>query len=369
MKLIHGLGLIAVAGTLCACLALADTPNYKLANVQGVELFAGPAAANEVLGKNGFVVSDPFFKQFFEPYIQNSLPVFITTDSAWHTYHILLEEAVKQLEEIQAQRLGQFSWRLWEAAQAPRGDPDFADMATYASLGLALQDAGYAAKLPAPQQELLATLRSGVCMVTAPTGYPIAAGNFRAASFYSQSAALADYFAARQWYATVLFRLSDARETRLALKLTALIQERPELAALWEQLSLPFDRLLAQPKMATYTAAAMQARSGSLTAEQITAIQKDLEARLPDARVNDQLMSPDDYVNFGKTIKGFRLLPPRLLPCAAIFQHTTDPKLPDRQLPSGLDFLVASPTLCSAAAAWHRKARRTDLAQDSKPVR
>ena len=235
LKLICRAGLIAAASTVCSGTALAAPPDYDLANVQGVEYFAGSTAARELLRKNGFVVSDPFYKQIFAPYIGNPLPIFITTDSAWHTYHVLLEEAVKQLEETQARRLVQFSRQLWEAAeaQAARGDPDFADLAAYARLGLALQDAGPAAKLPAPQQKLLATLRSGVGEVAAPVGFPLAAANFRAASFYSQSGALADYFAARQWYATVLFRLSDSRETRLALKLAALIQERPELAALW----------------------------------------------------------------------------------------------------------------------------------------
>ena len=358
LKLICRAGLIAAASTVCSGTALAAPPDYDLANVQGVEYFAGSTAARELLRKNGFVVSDPFYKQIFAPYIGNPLPIFITTDSAWHTYHVLLEEAVKQLEETQARRLVQFSRQLWEAAeaQAARGDPDFADLAAYARLGLALQDAGPAAKLPAPQQKLLATLRSGVGEVAAPVGFPLAAANFRAASFYSQSGALADYFAARQWYATVLFRLSDSRETRLALKLAALIQERPELAALWEKLSLPFDRLLAPAEdgdLRSYTAAAKKVLGSSLSAAQIAprlaAMQKELEARLPDARVNDQLLLPDDFANFGKRIKGFRLLPPRRLPCATAFQNTTDPKIPGRQLPSGLDFLVASPTLRSAA--------------------
>ena len=65
------------------------------------------------------MVADPAFKQIFEPYIKSppikepsekhplgeSLPSFITTDSAWHTYHVLLEEGVKDMEEVESQRL------------------------------------------------------------------------------------------------------------------------------------------------------------------------------------------------------------------------------------------------------------------------
>ena len=71
--------------------------SYDLRSVKGVENFQGSKAARELLGRNGFVVADPAFKQIFEPYIKShqaeepsaqnpmgrSLPAFITTDSAW----------------------------------------------------------------------------------------------------------------------------------------------------------------------------------------------------------------------------------------------------------------------------------------------
>jgi len=88
--------------------------------------FQGSASAKQLLSQNGFVVADPAFKQIFEPYIKSpqteepsdkkpmgySLPSFITTDSALHAYHVLLEEGVKSMEEIQSQRLLNFSRRL-----------------------------------------------------------------------------------------------------------------------------------------------------------------------------------------------------------------------------------------------------------------
>src|SRR5204863_4713518 len=79
-------------------------------------------------------------------------------------------------------------------------------------------------------------------------------------------------------------------------------------------------------------------------------IQKNLAKQLPLPRVSDQLLQPAEYAQFGKETRGFRLLPPRQLPCAVCFQYTTDPKIPGRMYPSGLDFLAASPELRSPAA-------------------
>ena len=67
-------------------------------------------------------------------------------------------------------------------------------------------------------------------------------------------------------------------------------------------------------------------------------------------RVSDQALQPDEYADFAKRTRGFRLLPPRRLPCAVCFHQTVDPKIPGRMYPSGLDFLAASPVLRSPAA-------------------
>ena len=44
------------------------------------------------------------------------VPFFVTTDSAWHTYHVLLEEGVREMEEAQAGNLKEFSTKLVAAA-------------------------------------------------------------------------------------------------------------------------------------------------------------------------------------------------------------------------------------------------------------
>ncbi len=344
---------------------------FDLAHVKGIEQFPGSAAARELLARNGFVVADPAFKQIFEPYLKSPvveepsetnpvprwLPSFITTDSAWHTYHVLLEEGIKELEEAQSRRLARFSRLLWTAAreQAPKAPAGVNDLAWFASVGLALQDAEHRSALPPEEKRIVDGLQTGSAPVVVPAGFPLSPLLFRAESFYTQSSELSDYFAARQWYATVVFRLSNPRETRMAVALATLIESHPELMGLWRQLSVPFDTFLAPAEDGTVPAYAEAARAAAGTnlldsAAQERQILRVLESRLPLPRINDQLLQPSQYADFARQTRGFRLLPPRRLPCAVCFHDTVDPKIPGRSYPSGLDFLAASPVLRSPAA-------------------
>ncbi|EEF60611.1 DUF3160 domain-containing protein [Pedosphaera parvula] len=360
-----------LAVSLCALMPqVARCESYNLDKVKDIQAFQGSAAAKELLAKNGFVVADPAFNQIFEPYIKSPqtaeptgqdwrgsvLPSFITTDSAWHTYHVLVEESVKQLEEVQSQRLLRLSRRLMAAAgDANNGNPD---LVLYASVGLGLQDEEFRKSLGASAKRIVDGLRSGSGTVEMPVGFPLQAEQFRAQSFYTQSLELSDYFAARQWYGSAVLRLADKRETRLAVELARLVNKDPILLDLWKQLSEPFDTLLATAEDGTvpdYVAAEKvvlgnTGASTQLTDEKVAEIQKKLVAQLPMPRVSDQFLSPEQYAQYSKETRGFRLLPPRRLPCAVCFQQTVDPAIPNRMYPSGLDFLAASPTLHSPAA-------------------
>ena len=364
MPLVVGVGLwlhpIAVCGQ-----------TYNLRSVKGIEAFNCSTGAKELLSKNGFVVADPSFKQIFEAYIKapqteapseknpmgGSLPSYITPDSAWHTYHVLLEEGVMSMEEIQSKRLRTFSQRL--LASATNSSNSAGDLILFASVGLALQDEQFRQALPPEAKRIVDGLRTGSTPVAAPIGFELSPAQFRAQSFYTQSPELSDYFAARQWYASVVFRLANPRETKLALALTSVINADPELLALWRQLSEPFDAFLGPAEdgtvreygdAATVVLGSTNVQNISISEAQFLAIQKMLETRLPLPQVSDQLVSPAQYVEFAKQTRGFRLLPPRRLPDAVCFHNTVDPKIPGREFPAGLDFLAASPELTSPAA-------------------
>ena len=188
-------------------------------------------------------------------------------------------------------------------------------------------------------------LKNGTSEVKAPVGFGLSPQQFQAQGFYTQSPELRQYYAARQWYAQVLFRVSDSAETAAALRLATLVNDNPELLNLWKQLSEPFDTLLALPEDGSVPGYAEAAKLG-----QADQVRKKLEATIPFPRINDQRLSESEYANFSQESRGFRLLPPRFMPCSLCFQNTTDPVISNRLVPSGLDFMAASAVMRSDAA-------------------
>jgi hypothetical protein len=352
--LIAGLGLYAFLAA-----AGPARSNYDLSHTDGMESFAGSAKAREVLAAQGFVVAAPEFNQMFQPYIESPLPVLITVDSAWHTYHFLLEQGERELEMAQIGRLAQFSRLLLAAAKsrAADGSSAFGQIAAYASVGLALQDHGHLASLQPEERRLVEALLSGSTPVQAPIGFQLSPAVFRAQEFYTESPELKAFYAAWQWYATVDFRLSDKRETGLALRLSWLIAANPDLLALWKKLNEPYDTLLGPPVDGTITGflgATQSALGTNFDLAGIEAhsaeIQKKLRAIPWQPRITDQILSLAEYRPITKLTAGFRLLPARQLPDAICLRRSVDPFIPQRLSPSGLDFMVGSPEMRSPAA-------------------
>ena len=336
--------------------AAARAQTYTL--VQGLDKFDGSIAAWHLLETNGFVVTDPGFKQIFEPYLEDSLPVFITTDSAWHAYDVLLGEGMRLMDLSQNRRLADFSRLLLTSAndQAQSQGRDFSDLARFAAVGLALQDKTFRASLPEEQKRLAEALLTDQGEVRTEIGFPLWAAAFHP-GVHETSPEWGGDLAARQWYSTVVFRLSDARETRLALCLSWLINKEPDLLQAWTQLSEPWD---APPQPAEDGSVALYSEeSAKLLGANFTlaallknapALQTRLAQSLPTPRANDQWLAAKDAARFGEVIKGFRLLPPPRLLGAVGFPYTSNMKAPGRTFPSVLDFFVASPPLRSPAA-------------------
>jgi HEAT repeat protein len=345
---------LAGALSLCFSAKAASAQTYTL--VQGLDKFDGTSAAWHLLEKNGFVVTDPPFKQMFEPYLDDSMPFFITTDSAWHAYHVLLAEGMRQLDLAQSPLLADFSRRLWaDASESSKSQGrDFSDLARFAAIGLALQDMAFRASLPDGQKRLAEALLAGQGEVQTEIGFPLWAPAFLTGG-RENSKERSGYLAARQWYATVVFRLSDARETRLALCLSWLINKEPDLLQVWKQLSEPYDALLGPAEKGSapfYWDEAVKMLGSNFTLAALLKTAATLQSRLakslPPADVNDQRLAASEGARFGEVIKGFRLLPPRWSSSAVYFQKTA--KIPGRVSPSGLDFFVAQPSLRSQAA-------------------
>ncbi|MCE5277116.1 MAG: DUF3160 domain-containing protein [Planctomycetaceae bacterium] len=338
--------ILAAAGVSLA----GDKPPYDLSKVQGMDQFEGSDQAKKLLAAQGFVVTDRQFAKIYTAYTEarwdEPIQHFITTDSAWDTYRALLQEGVVLIEKRQAARLKEFSSKLLAALKAR---PDCRPLADYAATGLALQ---------APQalaeddlSGLLARqLTSGPSQsVQVPIGFVQMPSRFVPISFYAGDPELEGYFRARQWYAGVIFRLQKPRETQLALKLSRVIDADAQLKTLWEQLTRPFDVMLAKTRDGDVAAYAATARGKNIDRD-LERISDALTKTLPDPLINDQCLTPTELSHFAALTKGFRLLPPRPEPSGICFQNTVHPKIGNRAFPSGLDFLVACKAFNSPAA-------------------
>lgn len=357
-RLRHLIAVPALGLAFCLSAAFAgakpSSNSYDLGQTDGMQFFTGSTNARDILAREGFVVAAPDFAQIYDPYIESPLPVLITVDSVWHTYHFLLEQGELELEQNQVDRLARFSAAL---ARAAAGTPGCEDIAAYASVGLALQDDKHRAALKPDQHRIVDALLLGSAPVDVPIGFPLSPAVFCAQGFYTESPELTRLYAAWQWYATVDFRLSNARETALALRLSWLIESSPELFVLWKKLSDPYDALVAPPDdgtVNTYMRVAQSVAGRDFSPAAIDGrlgeIQRKLSRAAQTPRLTDEILPAADYAPFSKLTAGFRLLPARQLPDAICLRNCVDPAIPQRACPSGLDFMVASKVLQSPAA-------------------
>ncbi len=375
MKLI-----VLVLATVCNGLAAgkAQKSAYELEKVEHIGSFVGSEEAKEHLARHGFVVTDQQFKQIFEAYIGSELPKFITTDSAWHTYHVLLEEGVRKLEEAQARCLKKFSTRLIEVAlsKSKGKKGPYMDLARFAGVGLGLQDrdaiGSVQTELRSEVERVLEKLQGATGLIDVLFfGLPIMPERLRAHSFYTRSPALSGYFAARQWYAISDFRANSEAETARALRLSLMIEGDRELSDLYAQLSLPYDALLAHCEdgdVLAYSRIADRVFGKDFSESNLTMKLDEFRlalSELPNPSVNDQCLWPEQYENFAEETKGFRLLPPRRIPSAVLFQNTIDPIVKDRMFPSGVDLLAAGPLASEAGKRVLRASVRDDKVADA----
>ncbi len=335
----------------------ASAAKRSLDDVMFGSRFAGSEEARQLLLSQGFVVTDENFRQIFTPYIDAGMPVFITTDSAWHTYQFLLGWARAQMQTAEAELLRHFSRRLAQAAlEKADGEGPYRDLALFAAVGLALQDRQAVEELPEGVRtdvEAALDALTGCC----PTrvlffGLKLAPDRFEEPG---------GCHAARQWYALCDFRLRSDAETARAIRLAQLIWSDAELKDMWTTLSEPGDLLVGPPDcgdVESYVALAREAFGEPLPEcgleERLGKFRALARQKLPEPVINDQAL------NIGRApgglrdsmiadeIRGFRLLPPRRLPSELLFRLTTWPAVKGRVLPSGLDVTTVGPLASKA---------------------
>jgi hypothetical protein len=234
-----------------------------LAGLANVGQFDFSLAQEELLSQNGFVVKAAMWLEFFQLYESTryqDLPVFVTTDSIYHVYHLLFNKLLRDLEREQlAPTIEMLTAALVDAAQeqyesavgTPMEEPTRRAWAFFAvaqqlieaspppipeavadevSDELALIE-DHAGIMMSPVLSLPEAFEEG--LFCDPNATPEQANKFYCEDYsqylprghYTRDEQLQRYFRTMMWYGRINLRLKHPRETRLALLITRLVRE------------------------------------------------------------------------------------------------------------------------------------------------
>jgi len=241
-----------------------------LAAVQYADQIQFTATQRQLLSQNGFVVLPPKpseyreFYQLYEVGRYDMRPVFITTDSIYHVYHLLFDKMLRDLERDSfisilnslTSTMLDASYQQYEALQGTSlEDPALRNIAFFA---VAAQLLGLPDAVPAEAADLV---NAELALIDSAAGTQISPlwdrpdlpsdkkliedySQYIPRGHYTRSEELKKYFKAMMWYGRLTYRLQDEFETRRALLMTQTLRtatatDGTPAVTLWQQIYEP----------------------------------------------------------------------------------------------------------------------------------
>ena len=326
--------------------------------------------------QNGFVVIDSLsHREYYSQYEinrYNYVPSFITTDSAVHTFHLMYDYVLKDVERgslaLSLKKLSgdmaEASYQQYLELKGTEFENAALRNAAFFGVGGRLLDSGFAVKEEAAElvgQELsLIEAHAGIGesplinfgqSFSDPTEYyNVDYSQFIPRGHYTQSKELEDYFRASMWYGQMTLRSAYPDEVRSALLMTSALQDA-EISESWQTIFetinffvgecddiTPVDYAWSLAEIYGDDIGALAAVTDKAKFERALEVIKEL----PPPAVNsipvyDETLQPDR----DKAITGFRFLGQRFTIDAAIFQRLIDRETKGRMLPNALDVPAA----------------------------
>jgi hypothetical protein len=211
-----------------------------------------PEGAAKLLADNGFVVvAGPWGAgQFHQAYSLGAFyaeqPVFVTTDTAYHYWHLAFAKALRDTEtEVLLPALEEFAGRLRMAADAqaaelagtPLAEPA-ERIARYTQLLEALLGIDPGPYSPEVEAELALVRDHAGIAVSATTGQQVDYSLFGPRGHYTRTDDLTRFFVAMSLLGLSPFKLGDADSLRMGL-LVARLYADEEIVALWRTVYEP----------------------------------------------------------------------------------------------------------------------------------
>jgi hypothetical protein len=241
-----------------------------LNQVQNLSAVDMTAAQRSLLAQNGFAVAAPVagqFREFYQIYEQwrySDIPVFITTDSVYHIYHLLFDKMLRDLEtdhftvdlkSLTSAMLTASNLQYQSLLGTALEEPARRNVAYFA---VAAQLLGLPNPVPSAVSDLVT---SELALINAAGGFSISPiwnrpdlpddqklledySQYVPRGHYTRSEDLKMYFKAMMWYGRLTFRLNDDFETRRALLVTqavrlAVTEDGTPALTLWENIYEP----------------------------------------------------------------------------------------------------------------------------------
>jgi hypothetical protein len=340
--------------------------------------FALSQAQRSQLERDSFVVTPGTEKEFFTLYEQaryRNVPIFVTSDSLLHVYHLLFSKVLRTAEVEYFipllrglnQAVGAATQTNYQQLENTPWEEEARHAVAFVSVAGRLLDPGF--EVPPYARELvdeeLANIQSASGIIRSPIFPGLAFGEdytqYIPRGHYTRSEDLKAYFKSMMWYGRMTFRLRSSdpevgrAETRVALLLvhalrSATVAGRPGLDV-WEDLYSPTVFFVG--------------RSDDLTVHQYIAVMDEIygegvstKALVDDAKLDafidlaDQLPPPlilgiviEDTDDEVATTKGLRFMGQRFVPDAYIFRQliyrNVGTRENPRRLPKGLDVFAA----------------------------
>ncbi|MDO9121410.1 MAG: DUF3160 domain-containing protein, partial [Anaerolineaceae bacterium] len=230
-------------------------------------------AQRQAILTNGFVVlppaSDPNkiyseFYQLYESFRYSSLPVFVTTDSVFHVYHLIFDKMLRDLEKTSfIPILNELTTAMLESSilqyESLKGtDLEEAALRNVAYFAVAAKALGLTVNIP-KEADVLASEEIALMESKSPMEIsPIWAmgdeanedllledySQYTPRGHYTLSPALEKYFKAMMWYGRLTFRLKSTVETQRALLMiqamrTAQTSSGKSATELWQNIYDP----------------------------------------------------------------------------------------------------------------------------------
>ena len=355
---------------------------FDLNQIDGIDDFKLSTAASNLLSQNGFVVvpTNPGqYREFYQIYEYGrygDTPVFITTDSVYHVYHLIFDKMLRDLErdsfiatlkQLTSAMLNSSYQQYQSLVGTPLEEPARRNVAYF---GVAAQLLAMPDSIPGEVSDLV---NAEVSLIKSASGAEISPiwdrpdlpedekliedySQYIPRGHYTRSEALKQYFKAMMWYGRLTFRLNDEFETQRALLLTYTLRntslaDGTPTATLWENIYDPTVFIVGKADDLGYHeyGALMDQVFGAAADPTVFADQAlfgqfmDASKNLPPPQINSMwvwIWQDQDTVT-----KGFRFMGQRFTLDAYVFGQLIYRKVGSdsdpRGLPKGLDFFAA----------------------------